>query len=121
MTPERAREIVKAINNRCFFKMGLADVIISLDGVTLAEMVEAAAMVRGGNAKAEPVDGMKTIMMVPDDRLIAAVYALDHYAVDSEPVLFVPDGKALRALYVARAVHAPDDAGEDEFELAGER
>lgn len=50
----------------------------ALAGVSLADMLTAAAMIRAENAS-HPVAGQRTISSVPDDRLIAAIYTLLHY------------------------------------------
>ena len=90
MTPERAQEIVSAINDRAFFSMGMAEKIGSIDGVSLAEMIEAKAIVEAGNAAAPYEDGKRTIRVVPDDRLIAAAYALEHYRPSNEAIVVIP-------------------------------
>src|SRR5690242_19762162 len=94
MTPERANEIVIAINNRAFMSMGLAREAGALTGVTLAEMLEAKAIVKQGNAERE-AEASRTgagysISSTPDDRLIAAVYTLEHFPPDNEPILCLP-------------------------------
>lgn len=117
MTLDRAREIVKAINARCFVHMGLEHDLPSLEGVSLADMVEATAMIRNVNkvnqAAAKFSGGQYSVTMVPDDRLIAAVYAIDHYPMSNEPVLALPrpGGKRLCALAV---VNIPVPAEEEE-------
>lgn len=94
MTPERAAEIVAAINNRAFMSMGLADQAGSLQGVSLAEMLEAKALVKQGNEESEAgarrSGGGYSISCTPDDRLIAAVYTLEHYRPDTKPILCLP-------------------------------
>lgn len=97
MNFERAREIVDAINDRAFYQMGLVESVGSLDGVTLAEMIEAKQVVEARNEaereRLEREHGSATIRVVPDDRLIAAAYALDHYAPNNEAVVLVPTGE----------------------------
>jgi hypothetical protein len=90
MTPERALEIVSAVNDRCFFKMELVDKVGSLEGVSLAEMLEAVAIVKQMNKDAPAINGKRTIRMVPDDRLIAAAYVLDHYQPDCDAICIIP-------------------------------
>jgi hypothetical protein len=97
MTPDRAKEIVKAINARAFFTMGIGDgALPPLAGVSLAEMVEAAEVVRLANATTPAVDGRRTIHVVPDDRLIAAVYCMEHYPCSNEPIVMVPATRSER-------------------------
>lgn len=117
MTFDRARDIVAAINARCFVTMEIATNLPDLDGVSLAEMVEATAMVRNANAaavaKAKLAGGGYKIRMVPDDRLIAAVYAIDHFPISNEPILALPaDEHHLRALAVVRIKAEMSEAAE---------
>lgn len=92
----RARDIVRAINARCFTTLGLEHDLPSLDGVSLAEMIEAKRVVENVNAANEAAakfsGGRRTIHVVPDDRLIAAVYTLHHYHDSREPILSIPAG-----------------------------
>lgn len=94
MTPERAQEIVSAINDRAFFRLGMVEKVGSLERVSLAEMLEAKGIVAAGNAEAkqrqEQVGGSISIKVIPDDRLIAATYALEHYHPDNEAVVLMP-------------------------------
>jgi len=90
MSPERALEIVCAINDRCFYKMELVDKVHSLEGVSLAEMLEAKTIVEVGNTAAMKPGGSMSIRMVPDDRLIAAAYVLDHYHPDPDAICIIP-------------------------------
>lgn len=90
MTPERAYQIVSAINDRCMFTMDLCENPGSLVGVSLAEMLEAKEFVERTNRDAESVDGKKTIKLIPDDRLIAAAYCMEHYGVSIEAILVMP-------------------------------
>jgi hypothetical protein len=121
MTPDRAREIVNAINNRCLFKMGLTEKLPSLAGVSLAQMVEATQIVEAGNAARGAVRGGHTIHMIPAERLIAAVYALENYPADGDAVVLMPlhpnerfwcehTHKALGIV----AITPKDDEGDDE-------
>lgn len=84
MTPDRASEIVAGINAFCFYHMGLiddAEVSVkakALNGATLAEMCQAAVMVKThGEKRAE--GGCTILQSYPHDRLIAAVYTACHY------------------------------------------
>lgn len=87
---ERALSIVRAINDRCFFAMGISETVGSLEGVSLADMLEAKRLVEQRNENAAYVDGKRTINVVPDDRLIAAAYTLEHYRPDNEAIAVVP-------------------------------
>lgn len=65
MTPDRAHEIVKAVNDRCFFGMGLTEKPGSLSDVSLADMLEAKRLIEEKNKAADSVDGTKSISIVP--------------------------------------------------------
>jgi hypothetical protein len=55
-------------------------------------MLAAVHMVRDHNEHAQPVDGVRHVYVVPDDRLIAAVYVAIHYSVDTEqPIVMEPE------------------------------
>ncbi|AAL49610.1 unknown [Sinorhizobium phage PBC5] len=117
MPLERARQIVTAINHRAFFAMGISDKSASLEGVTLIDMIEAKARVEKEN-DAPPVDGKKAFTIVPDDRLIAAAYALEHYDGDKSAVAVVPGrdmfGEPCRkALGVVQLAGLRDPEGEE--------
>ncbi|PZU87883.1 MAG: hypothetical protein DI527_18110 [Chelatococcus sp.] len=119
MTPERAEEIVSAINYRAFISLGMADKAGSLDGVTLAEMLEAKSVVLGMNVTARERavgDGTSySTSVVPDDRLIAAVYVFEHYRPSREPILDLPhDGFLGKRKVLAVVAMAPDDFEKDE-------
>ena len=94
MTPERAAEIVSAINDRALYQLGMVQKLGSLAGVSLAEMVEAKNVIEAGNLEArqrqEREGGSITIRTIPDDRLIAAAYALEHYRPTFEAIAVVP-------------------------------
>lgn len=105
LTIERAREIVRAINARAFVTMGMADELASLEGVSLAQMLEAVRMISNANAARRAAaavnGGGVTIDVIPDDRLVAAVYAIHHYPASREPILSIPAaGHRLRCLAV---------------------
>lgn len=92
----RARTIVEAICDRSWATMGVADMARTLDGLSLAEMLQAKTMVENSNTASAAVARLSgerhTIYVVPDDRLIAAAYALQHYAPSRKPALQIPDG-----------------------------
>lgn len=90
MTPQRALEIVSAINDRCMFTMELCDNPKSLAGVSLAEMIEAKGIIEAQNDAAESVNGSRTIKLIPDDRLIAAAYCMEHYEPSNEAIVVMP-------------------------------
>ncbi|MFG1332067.1 hypothetical protein V5F41_12545 [Xanthobacter autotrophicus] len=121
MTPERAREILAAINNRALITMGIDQPLLSIEGVTLSEMLEAKAMVVAQNeraqADAQQNGGGYRIAVVPDDRLIAAAYALQHFAISRDPILCLPI-RDLRGSHAAIAVVAvtptEDDTADEE-------
>lgn len=113
MTLERAREIVTAINDRCMATIGLPAKLASLEGVSLEEMIEAKRLVENANtvnqAAAKFSGGSYSISMVPDDRLIAAVYVLDHYPDSSEPILSVPGRRGhQRVVAVVELAETPE-------------
>lgn len=94
MRIDRALEIVTAINERCFFTMGITETLAPLSGVSLAEMIEAKAEVEAFNrdeeARQKAEGGSRKIRVVPDDRLIAAAYCAEHYPVSNEAILSLP-------------------------------
>lgn len=117
MTTQRAHQIVKAICQRSFVSMGLHDgPVLSLEGVTLSDMLAAAAEVRAeneqGRERSARDGGGYSFSAVPDDRLIAVVYALENYdpGFDDENVLAAATPMKgefgqdiLKAIYVIRA------------------
>lgn len=94
MDLNRAQEIVSAINDRAFFNMGLKDTVASLGGISLAEMLEAKSVVEADNderqRRQQMEGGAVRFRVVPDDRLIAAAYALEHYYPDNGAVVAMP-------------------------------
>lgn len=75
---ERAKEINLAIlKNRMAITMG--EPFVPLPDVSLAEMLEATAIVDKQNEEAMKQPGEHTITMVCDPRGIAASYAFEHY------------------------------------------
>lgn len=99
MDIERAHAIISAVNDRCFFSMGLKDSAGSLEGITLADMLEAKRLIEAKNAAAESVNGSRTITMVPADRLIAAAYCMEHYPMSGEAIITAPATRAERFSY----------------------
>jgi|GEM_PF-2082113 len=94
LTFDRALSINSRIAKRAYLTMGLTDnpVLPTLEDVSLAEMVAAVQMVREHNDTCEPVNGTRHFYVVPDDRLIAAVYVAIHYSVDTEqPIVIEPE------------------------------
>ncbi len=89
MDLKRALWICKAINQRMFFAMGIGDGKVDpLRTVTLSEMLEARCRVELENMAALPgKDKMRTLHVIPADRLIAAVYALEHFDPNNEAVV----------------------------------
>lgn len=118
MDIERARDIVKAVNARGFATMGLDHELPALDGVSLAEMIEAKTIVRNVNkanaATANITGGSRTIYVVPDDRLIAAVYCMHHYPCSREPVLCVPHGQQHQKVVAVLTIPNAEPADEEE-------
>lgn len=104
MELDRAIELVGAVNSFAYFAMGLQEPI-SIKNATLAELVQARDVVETENRRRNDLPGTKTLMCVPDDRLIAAVFTARHYeAQDEESVdpivlspasFFSPHGTAL--------------------------
>lgn len=94
MSFDQAITIVHAINNRAFFGMGLklTGPIGSLEGISLAQMLEATAVVRASN-DAPAQDFPRTIHVVPAERLIAAAYVLEHYQPSTEAIVVRPTGE----------------------------
>ena len=94
MTIDRAREIVVAILGRAFVTMDLPGDLSSLTGVSLLDMIHAKEIVEQHNkdaaAAAKLNGGSYSISVVPDDRLIAAVYVLEHYPHSDDAILAVP-------------------------------
>jgi ferritin-like metal-binding protein YciE len=105
----RAQSIVSAINDRAFTTMDLPADMASLADVSLADMIEAKRLVQDANeaavTAAKGTGERYTIRVVPDDRLIAAVYAIEHYPCSNTAVLALPQRagrhKALAVLSVA--------------------
>jgi hypothetical protein len=95
MTFERAQELVEAVNSFAFYGMGLVERPKSIGKATLAELCDAARIIREHSG--EPTATGRRVLTHPDDRLIAAVYTATHYQPGSpeEPnviVLYPPVG-----------------------------
>lgn len=93
MTIERAIEINAAICDFSFVTMGLKSSLSTkaLTGLSLRQMLDAVEIVEAANSSPS-IDGKRTIHIVPDQRLVAAVYCLEHYEPRSEAILAVPHG-----------------------------
>lgn len=83
MTEElkKASDIVAAINSFAFESEGIekkAD-IKTLENLSLSEMLSAVAVVNAMNDEESKKSGTRTIYIVPDDRLTAAVYTFLHF------------------------------------------
>lgn len=104
MTPERAIEIVYAVNCRLFFNMGILEECPSLDGVSLSEMLLAKQTVEKINREEEARGRSQgrgvTMTVIPDDRLIAATYVLEHYPASLDSVVAVIAGNKTKVLGV---------------------
>lgn len=113
----RAREIVSAINARCFTTLGFDHALPPLDDVSLAEMIEAKRIVENTNdaskAAAKFSGGRYTTSVIPDDRLIAAVYCMDHYPCSRDPVLAVPHGATRQKVVAVLTIPNARDDEED--------
>ncbi|MBS7702713.1 hypothetical protein [Chelatococcus asaccharovorans] len=112
MPTARAFAIVGAICERSFHPMGMAELSGELHGVSLAEMIEAKRVIEAENDK-PPLGGTRTIHCVPDDRLIAAAYALANYEPSHGALVSEPDGDGLvKALAIVRLTTAPRMGGD---------
>ena len=99
MPTEQALNIVEAINQRLMVSMGIGDdkPLLPLDGITLAQMLEATHTVETMNDRASEAakqsGGGYTIHMVPAERLIAAVFVSEHYPVSHDSILMLPPAR----------------------------
>lgn len=120
MNLDRAREIVIAINDRAMVTMDLPAKLDPLSDLSLADMLEAKRLVKNANAAAQAAaavnGGGYRISVIPDDRLIAAVYTLEHYYSQPTAILAVPSGipGRLKALAVVLAPAPGETADEDD-------
>lgn len=104
MELDHAIELVGAVNSFAYYAMGLQEPR-SIKNATLAELMQARDVVEAQNRRREGATGTKTLMCVPDDRLIAAVFTARHYEAqdqdDVDPIVrtpasfFSPHGTAL--------------------------
>lgn len=120
MSLSQAKEIVSAINNRAMVTVGIDVSLPELRNISLSDMLEAKLMVQEQNKRekeSRQASGTYTISVVPDDRLIAAVYAITHFPPSEEPILNLP----YRHLFgdrIALAVLSIDSADEHDPEEA---
>lgn len=87
----RAIEIVRAINDRAAFTLGMVEKVGSLEGASLAEMIEATRLVETEDAKSVTQGYSRTFRIIPDDRLIAAAYCAEHYDVSIGTIIILPE------------------------------
>ncbi|WP_139232516.1 hypothetical protein [Devosia crocina] len=88
MTLDRALEIVGAIADRYIASEINPDHELgSLEGVSLRDMLDACDIVQAENISKS--GGARTIHVVPDPRLIAAVYAFENYQPSRTAILSV--------------------------------
>lgn len=92
MSFEHALDICKRITARAFLAMGVSEspVLPSLAGVSLREMLDAAAIVDRWNKDQKVGNGGRTYYVVPGEPLIAAVFVGVHHepgtgAISMEP------------------------------------
>jgi hypothetical protein len=110
MELDRAKEINSALLDIGFFTEGLKTgeetqkAVDLLGDVSLSDMLKAGEVVRQENERtfAESVENMRlkgsssrTIMMVCDDRLVAAIYAALNYSVGHETIVVLPDRRQI--------------------------
>ncbi len=115
MALNRAKAICAAINDRCFFNIGITETVGSLKDLSLAEMLEAKRIVKNKNRSADLENGVRAISLIPDDRLIAAAYTLEHFHADEEEsVISVPLGANIKALAVIIIDRPETDSDENE-------
>ena len=100
MTPERAEEIRVAVYGRAMHRMGFREKWCrdTLPECSLAEMLEAMAIVNRENDVQRSQPGPRTMRMTVADRQIAALYALEQYGGPEELIEalgfeFQPDGE----------------------------
>ena len=101
MDDEQARAINRLLTRVTFAAHGLTDDAPSMDElrtISLSEMLEAKGLIEAAN-KVGGGNGKRTITMVCDDRLIAAIYVLAHYEPRNETIVELGDiGVAVLAL-----------------------
>ena len=107
MPIERAVEIVKAICEHGFHAIGLSETVGTLGGVSLLEMIEAARLIKAENGRPAE-DGSRSVYVVPDDRLIAAAYALANYQPSRGAIVSAPTAEGLiNAMAIVRITAVP--------------
>jgi hypothetical protein len=81
VTEDRAFALVKAINSFGLATIGIGKPdVATLREVSLSEMMEAVAFVRlDDDTRPREADGTRRSHIVPDDRLVSAVYTLLHF------------------------------------------
>lgn len=87
MELDRAKTIVQAVVARSLLTLGIGKLesLPSLKGVSLDDMIRAAARLRHHEEPSTDGKG-KRFYVIPDDRLIAAVYTLEHYHPGGEAI-----------------------------------
>jgi hypothetical protein len=98
MDGEQAKRLVAMMTEHAFYTQGIIDKQPqNISGFTLAEMLYANRYVENLNKNAKPDPaGKKTIQLVCDDRLIAAIYVLYHYgySIPIRPIVIM-DGRCV--------------------------
>ncbi len=96
---EAAEAIMSAVCDFSLAELGLADVTAAhldlLRPLDLADFLAAKAVVERFNARRVPAGASKSFRVVPDDRLIAAVYTWLHYCAGRD--VGDPDESIVRA------------------------
>jgi hypothetical protein len=105
MDRERAYEVNAAMVRVQMFSMGLEEICPDVSVYSLAEMVQAARVIKAIEDAETSPDGSQTITVTCDDRLVAAIYAMTHH--DGEPngnpkPILVAHGKALVCVDVSK-------------------
>lgn len=114
MSLERALEITAAICARSWATDISPDwAQPSLAGISLREMLDARDVVDAENARPKS-KGPRTIYVVPDPRLIAAVYTFEHYEPSRQAVLSVPMADGRKRMLAVVAQTTPMRAANDE-------
>lgn len=109
MSLERAIELNAILSDYAMVMIGLKrfDTIRRLPrDVTLLELCEATALIASGAANEKHADGSATLLSHCDERLVAAIYALEHYQPSTRIIVLranTGDGEAggEAGLYVA--------------------
>lgn len=125
MPLERARELCSIVNSYAYATLGVKAATPLPKDVSLFDLVQAREIVERENKRLEtaPADGgSRSFYMLPDPRLIAAVYAIEHYPVGPQAIILRPATKEeafwnetnFVALAVVGAVDDTDDADGDE-------